>query len=350
MRGLWRAGGAVLFVLVACGTSSGGASSPDASTDGGTGPDATAGDTGGSVDAAGGDSSVPADAIGDSPSTEAADAEGDAAKDAASWCTAPDAGGPPLGPNLCSSTGNCYVAGLACQPVLCEFGNCTQQFLTPNAPDGTPCDDDKGASTAVYPCGDGDPSHVCPAGACAGGPTPGAACSSNADCTGGATNAPCTRCGFAGQPYCRGGSERGTVCRTSIGACGTTAPSTDCPPDGRCVLWTCDTASRYCVATGDNPGKCTTAADCPTTKYCFGDAENSNATAGTGWVGCFANDVPGSCSNGGPADMGPCFQWSCVNGQCVSPVPCRGGARGAGSVCNDVCLGGSCTAAYAVCP
>jgi hypothetical protein len=246
---------------------------------------------------------------------------------------------------------------------------------------------------------------------CIDGPNAGSACETNADCSGGASNANCVQ--QAGVPsFCDGGNEAGhfcpSFCETTGGQCGVvgdgfcprtcvggTNPGTKCtpiggqclgggvctnhclpvphspacPPAGRCVRWSADSTTGTCVATDDSP-HCDTIADCPTTKYCAGNPEHEGASSN---IACEASSATDDCCVGG-GDLGPCLVWDtcdtthhvCVRthqgGQTTTCGPqsptrfvygatmCAGGPFGGGGrVCNDECRAGKCTSAFFEC-
>ena len=125
---------------------------------------------------------------------------------------------------------------------------------------------------------------------------------------------------------CRSGSEIGHVCTRD----------SDCPKDGRCLIWSCDTTRHYCTGKADNP-LCNTQADCPTTKYCA-----------YGFDSCTAGD---RCIDSNFNDIGPCFQWTCnpSTHRCESPPSCGDGTWGSDSNCKNVCRGGFCTSDFMMC-
>jgi hypothetical protein len=193
-------------------------------------------------------------------------------------------------------------------------------------------------------------------GYCVQGPpyiatTPTTVCINDADCGGAghfccpysmdASN-PCNNFQF---PVCNGGLFNGNTCYS---------PS-DCAA-AKCVKWSCDTTNHDCIAQNGIPSCKNGQADCdltPYNKYCFLDPDYyQNA-----WVpGSLADPNCGSdgkaCPNtckGGTGDYGPVVSYTCntTTHQCLgASVPCGGGSKGAGSVCNNVCRSGRCASDY----
>jgi hypothetical protein len=285
--------------------------------------------------------------------------------------------------NRCSGPGRCNAGifrGSACTTNSDCDGGCRKTCS--NAPT-THCvaDSQCGAGTCTGPR------------TCAGGTTPNASCASNAGCPGGFPDFsggsrlgmgvggcqfvcasghaddgnPCfpeselIDCPIGGAgacvggPQCNGGLLDGTSCTNA----------SDCVA-AKCVKWSCDPVNQWCVAQSGIPSCPNGQSDCdlsPYSKFCARDPDYYVARWNNGSANQPGVDDPNCATNGTcpntchlsasgvfpGADYGPAVTYTCntATHQCLnSSVPCLGGAKGAGSVCNNVCRSGVCSSDF----
>jgi hypothetical protein len=222
------------------------------------------------------------------------------------------------------------------------------------------------------------------ASSCAGGLNKGAACIAHTDCPVsfpdyfnlgvGGCNRTCLGGANAGKPCfatsalldCPGGTCTGThQCNGGLFNGLQCINNSDCLA-AKCVKWSCDPSLGTCRAQSGIPSCPNGQSDCdlsPYNRFCFNDpdylkARWNNGAAGQPGVddpGCAVDQVscPNTCHlstlNIAGTDYGPAVTYVCntTTHQCLgASVPCLGGPIGAGSTCNDVCRGGTCSADF----
>jgi hypothetical protein len=304
------------------------------------------------------------------------------------------------GPATCTSDSDCLHGGAA----VCAGGEhdgracVTDDDCTPNQ--AGPCRPTcAGGANAGSTCNlDTDcPSSACTTATkkCSAGTNRGGTCSTNSDCNnylGDYFGEGISGC----NPYCIGGSApTGRVtpcfddseCSALYGAASACCPgasltctsgggvmkcsgglldgqdcfsATDCIA-AKCVKWSCDTTPghQYCVGQNGIPSCPNGQADCdvtPYTKYCALDQDYLedpwvSGTLADPSCGTNGSVCPNTC-HGGTMPFGPPVTYTCntATHQCLgASVPCLGGARGAGTVCNNVCRAGRCASDFVAC-
>lgn len=178
------------------------------------------------------------------------------------------------------------------------------------------------------------------------GPSPGARCQSDGDCSDRMTcvNGVCQSvCVPNCQGSCCGDDGCGGVCPDACGTTRQTCNTNTCVCEGTCTPLTCEGAERECGQASDGCdgslecGGCSGDQTCSTTGQCVSDCtpqtcQQQGRECGTASDGC-----------GGTLNCGTCTTGTCVAGQCPPPTcepDCAGKACGSDG-CEGSC--GTCT-------